>query len=63
MIYVFYSKKANIYEIRLESPFAEPKTVDFEVWSAVLRKYNRNLNGEVSLGGSVSIEAEDLTFI
>ena len=58
---LFYSKKGDHYLVKVGNPFAEPLKIDANTFTKLLRKHGRSLNGDVSLSGSIHIDAEELS--
>jgi hypothetical protein len=60
---VMYSKKGDIYEVKIDNPFAEPIRVDASVFREFLRKHGRGKNGETPLSGMIHVYSSELAFI
>jgi len=60
---LFYSKEGDFYNVKLDNPFAEPLKVDANIFSELLRKHGRSLNGNVSTAGSLIVDKDDLACV
>jgi hypothetical protein len=60
---VMYSKKGDIYEVKIDNPFGEPLRVDSAVFREFLRKHGRGKDGEIPLSGMIHVYKSELSFI
>jgi hypothetical protein len=60
---VMYSKKGDIYEVKIDNPFAEPLRVNEAVFRDFLRKNGRGQDGETPLSGMIHVYSSELAFI
>ena len=59
---VMYSKKRDVYEIKIDNPFAEPIRIDAAVFREFLRKQGHVKDG-IPLSGLVTVYKSDLASI
>jgi hypothetical protein len=60
---VMYSKKGDIYEVKIDNPFAEPIRVNASVFCEFLRKHGRGADGTIPLSGMIHIYKSELAAI
>jgi hypothetical protein len=60
---VMYSKKRDIYEIKIDNPFAEPFRVNAEVFREFLRKHGVCKEGTVPMSGLIHVDKRDIALI
>jgi hypothetical protein len=60
---VMYSKNGEIYEVKIDNPFAEPIRVNATVFRDFLRKHGRDVDGETPLSGMIHVGKNEITFI
>jgi hypothetical protein len=60
---VMYSKKGEIYEVKIDNPFAEPLRVDSAVFRNFLRKQGSGKDGTTPLSGLIHVYKSELATI
>jgi hypothetical protein len=60
---VMYSKKGDIYEVKIDNPFAEPIRVNASAFREFLRKHGRGADGETPLSGMIHVYKSELALI
>ncbi|MDR7001587.1 hypothetical protein [Neobacillus niacini] len=51
---VLYSKKGDIYEVKIDNPFAEPYRIDAAVFREFLRKHGHGKDG-IPMSGMINV--------
>jgi hypothetical protein len=60
---VMYSKKGDIYEVKIDNPFAEPIRVNASAFRDFLLKHGRGMDGSIPLSGMIYVYKNELAFI
>jgi hypothetical protein len=60
---VMYSKKGDIYEVKIDNPFAEPICVNASAFRDFLHKHGRGMDGSIPLSGMIHVYKNELAFI
>jgi hypothetical protein len=60
---VMYSKKGDIYEVKIDNPFAEPIRVSASVFRDFLRKHGRGVDGTIPMSGMIHVDKSELAAI
>jgi hypothetical protein len=60
---VLYSKKRDVYEIRIDDPFATPVQINEIVFREFLRKHGRGKDDSVPLSGMIHVYRNELSSI
>ena len=56
---VMYSKKGDIYEVKIDNPFADPYRIDAATFRDFLRKHGHGKNG-IPMSGMVKVYRSEL---
>jgi hypothetical protein len=60
---VMYSKNGDIYEVKIDNPFAEPIRVSASAFCEFLRKHGLSKDGNIPLSGLIHVYKSDLSAI
>ncbi|MFZ7945687.1 hypothetical protein [Neobacillus sp. 19] len=60
---VMYSKKDDVYAVKIDDPFADPVYVDASKFSEFLRKHGHGVDGSIPLSGMIHVYKDELACV
>lgn len=60
---VMYSKKGDIYEVKIDNPFADPVRIEAGTFRDFLLKHGRGKDGSIPLSGMIHVYKSEIAAI